>query len=124
MSSHAAIATFCDSLGISVSHANLSLPLALQFERSGTLRMEEDGKGSYWLTLARQVPLYRRGVAAAALRATHPDCGIPIRVKTGFHGEETLVLMTRLAKEAADAPTIAATLRILMRIADEVDPKR
>ncbi|CCB66708.1 chaperone protein sycN [Hyphomicrobium sp. MC1] len=124
MSSHSAIATFCESLGIPLSPIGLSLPLALEFERSGTLRLEENGAGGYWLTLAREVPLHRRGVAAAVLRAAHPDRSMPLRVKAGFHGDETLVLMTGLAKEVADAPAIASALRMLVRLADEVDSER
>lgn len=121
MSGETAIATFCGTLGLPLPTAGVSLPFALQLERSGTFRMEEDRAGGYWLTLARPVPAYHGGVALAALRAVHPDRALPIRVKAGFHGEETLVLMTRLAAQATDAPSIEAALRILVRLADAVE---
>lgn len=124
MSGHEMIATFCGSLGIPLPPAGVRLPLALKLEHSGTFRMEEDVHGGYWLTLAREVPLHRAGVALAALRRVHPDQGGPLRVKAGFHGDETLVFMTRMPAEACDAPAIEAALRIMVRLADEVDPKR
>ena len=68
MSAEAAVQELCATMGVGARE----LPLVLRFERSGELHIERSNDGIL-IYLAREVPGYRHGVAAAALRAVHPD---------------------------------------------------
>jgi type III secretion system chaperone SycN len=116
MSAEPVIGAFCAALGLP-PHA---LPLVLSFEHAGQLHLEQrDGFVLAYLT--RRVPLYRRGVAAAALRAVHPGRGLPFAVHAAFCGEDVLVLLVRLPEETVDLPALNAVLQLLSRLADEAE---
>jgi type III secretion system chaperone SycN len=116
MSAETAVQDLCAAIGV----APRPLPLVLRFERSGEVHIER-GEDSLVIYLARHVPAYRSGVAAAALRAVHPDRGLPFRVKAAFRGEETLVLLVRIAEAQADLPVLDAVVKLLTRLADEAE---
>jgi type III secretion system chaperone SycN len=114
-----ALGAFCAGLGLDGQPQ--ALPVVLDFERTGRLHLEEDASGSLVVYLARHVPAWREGVALAALRAVHPDRGLPHAVQAGFHGEETLVLLARLPAEQVDTPALDGLLGLLARLADEAE---
>lgn len=116
MNAETAVQDLCAAIGVGPR----TLPVVLRFERSGEIRMEsrEDGLVVY---LARQVPEFREGVAAAALRSVHPDRGLPFRVKAAFRGADTLVFLTRIPDDRVDLPTLDAAMRLLARLAEEAE---
>ena len=116
MSADAAIQDLCAAIGV----APRELPLVLRFERSGDLHIERRGDAIV-VYLARHVPLYRHGVAAAALQAVHPDRRLPYVVKAAFHGDETLILLARMREQDVDLPALGAITRLLTRLADEAE---
>ncbi|MEJ0017905.1 MAG: hypothetical protein WDN25_15325 [Acetobacteraceae bacterium] len=116
MSAEAAVQELCAAIGVRAGE----LPLVLRFERSGELHIERQD-GGIVIYLARQVPEYRTGVAAAALRLVHPDRGLPFTVKAAFRGEETLVLLVRIAEEHVDVPMLDSVMHLLTRLADEAE---
>jgi type III secretion system chaperone SycN len=116
MSAETAVHDLCAAIGVGPR----ALPLVLHLERSGEMHMEarEDSLVVY---LARQVPEFREGVAAAALRAVHPDRGLPFRVKAAFRAVDTLVFLMRIPEDQVDLPTLDAAMRLLTRLADEAE---
>ena len=116
MSAESAVQDLCASMGVGARE----LPLVLRFERSGELHIERC-PGGILIYLAREVPEYRTGVAAAALRAVHPDRGLPFLVKAAFRGEETLVFLVRIPEDRVDLPTLDAVMQLLTRLANEAE---
>ncbi len=116
MSAEAAVQELCATMGVGARE----LPLVLRFERSGELHIERSNDGIL-IYLAREVPGYRHGVAAAALRAVHPDRGLPFVVKAAFRGEDTLVFLARIPEERVDLPTLDAIMQLLRRLANEAE---
>lgn len=116
MSAEAAIADFVSAVGLPPQAA----PLVLRFERAGRLHLETRD-GFVVACLTRDVPLYRTGVAAAALRAVHPDRGLPFVVHAAFRGEATLVFLCRLPERSVDTSTLDRVLGLLSRLADEAE---
>jgi len=117
MSADAAVDELCASIGVPPQE----LPLALKFERAGDLFIERRRGGFLLLYLARPVPAYRPGVAAAALRLVNPDRGLPYPVRAAFAGEDKLVLLTRLPEQEVDLPTLDAVMQFLTRLADQAE---
>lgn len=116
MSAETAVRELCASIGVGAR----DLPLVLRFERSGEMHIERSKDGIV-IYLARAVAEYRTGIAAAALRAVHPDRGLPFLVKAAFRGDETLVLLVSVPEENVDLPTLDAVMRLLTRLADETE---
>lgn len=114
MSADAAVAQFCAQLGLPAAR----LPLVLSFERSGKLHLEERD-GTITVILARPVPPHQSGVAAAALRAVHPDRALPFPVRAAFKGEDTLVLLSRIPSDRVDLPALDSVVRLLSKLADD-----
>lgn len=114
--SGAAIAEFCASLGLPGGEP----PLAFEFERAGRVHIERAGE---WVSvsLLRPVALHRRGAAAAALAAVHPDRGLPLAVRVAFRGEDALVLVARIAERELDLPALDGAIGLLSRLADEIE---
>ncbi|RUV64375.1 MULTISPECIES: hypothetical protein [unclassified Mesorhizobium] len=116
MSAHASIRAFCSAMGLPPQ----APPLTLRFERSGDLHMEcRDGFVAMYLT--RAMPLHRKGVAAAALSAVHPDRTVPHMVNVAFYGEALLVLLISIAENSVDLPTLETAAQVLVRLVDEID---
>ncbi len=118
MSAESAVHDLCASMGVGARE----LPLVLRFERSGELHIERC-PGGILIYLAREVPEYRSGVAAAALRAVHPDRGLPYSSPEGaaFRGEEALVFLVRIPEDRVDLPTLDAVMQLLTRLANEAE---
>lgn len=114
MSADAAVRDLCAAVGVRAS----PLPLVLRFERSGNLHIERRNNDII-VYLARSAPAYRTGIAAAALRAIHPDRGLPFPVRVAFHGADTLVLLCRLPEVEVDLPTLDSIMQLLCRLADQ-----
>lgn len=116
MSNTSAIDEFCAALGLPPAEP----PLVFEFERSGRVHIDRAGE---WVTvsLLRPMPLHRSGAAAAALAAVHPDRGLPLPVRAAFLGEETLVLLARIAERRLDLPTLDAAVGLLSGLAGEVE---
>ena len=108
------VAQFCATLNMPPQR----LPLSLQFERSGRLQIDHRGN-DYCVLLARPAPQYQEGVAEAALRAVHPDRGLPFSVRAGFSGDDTLVLLARIPDREFDLPTLERLLAALTSLADD-----
>jgi type III secretion system chaperone SycN len=121
VSEHAAVRDFCASLGLGLRGAGPTLPLVLDLERSGRVHIEQEDGGDFAVYVVRTVPEHRAGVAAAALRAVHPDRGAPYRVKAAFRNEDTLILLARLPEDRLDVPTLDGLIRLLARLADEAE---
>lgn len=112
MTGHEAVAQFCSALGLPPQGA----PVSMQFERSGRLQIEprEDG---FVVLLARPAPPYLHGVAARALRLVHPDRALPFPVKAAFRGDDTLVMLARIAAVDLDLPTLERLVALLASLA-------
>ncbi|MBA1139457.1 MULTISPECIES: hypothetical protein [Mesorhizobium] len=116
MSAEAAAQAFCSTMGLPPQ----PLPLTLSLERSGNLHMESR-EGSFIMYLTRAMPLHRKGAAAAALGAVHPDRALPFMVHVAFYGEALLVLLIRMTEEGIDLPTLETAAQILVRLVGEID---
>jgi type III secretion system chaperone SycN len=116
MSAEAAVDDLCAAIGVGAQ----PLPLMLRFERSGDVHIEKR-EGFVLVYVARNVPLHRRGVAAAALRLVHPDRGLPHPIRAAFRGDDTLVLLCRLPENRVDLPTLDGIMQTLVRLADEAE---
>ena len=116
MTAESAVQELCAIIGVPPR----SLPLVLRFEHSGDLHIERRGRHIV-IYLARQVPVYHAGVAAAALRLVHPDRALPFPVKAAFRGEDTLVLLVRIPEARVDLPTLDSVTRLLTRLAREAE---
>ncbi|GLS30842.1 type III secretion chaperone SycN [Mesorhizobium albiziae] len=116
MSAEAAIQAFCSAMGLPPQ----TPPLTLRFERSGNLHLE-CRDGSFVMYLTRAMPLRRKGAAAAALRAVHPDRALPFMVHVAFNGEALLVLLIGMAMDRVDLPTLESAAQVLVRLIDEID---
>jgi type III secretion system chaperone SycN len=116
MSGSAAIAEFCNSVGLPPAEP----PIAFEFERSGRLHIERAGD---WVTvsLVRPMPLHRTGAAAAALAVVHPDRGLPLPVRAAFLGEDELVLLTRIPEDQLDLPMLNTAIGLLSGLANQVE---
>ncbi|MER8791429.1 hypothetical protein NKH71_26860 [Mesorhizobium sp. M0983] len=116
MSAHASIQAFCSAMGLPPQ----APPLTLRFERSGNLHIEcRDGSVVMYLT--RAMPLHRQGIAAAALKAVHPDRALPHMVNVAFYGEALLVLLISITENRVDLPTLESGAQVLVRLVDEID---
>lgn len=112
----AAVADFCRTIGLPAA----PLPLALRFEKSGLLVLEEQNDNLV-ASLHRTAPRYRAGVAVAALRAVHPDRNLPYAVRAGFRGDETLVFQARVQADRVEPSLLEHVLTTLVAIADSVE---
>lgn len=121
MSAHPALRALCESMGLPAGMAAPDRPLVLEFERSGRLEIGEEADGGFAIALARPVSPHGDGVAAAALRAVHPDRGMPFAVKAAFHGDDRLVLLARLAPEEMQLPTLDRLIGLLVRLAEQAE---
>lgn len=116
MSFVATIRQFCSSIGLPPQDP----PLALDMERSGTLRVELT-QGKVAVSLARPFPLHREGVADAALRAVHPDRGISMPIRAAFQGDETLVLFALIDEPIFDLSVLEEAFSLLSRLLRDID---
>ena len=121
MSAHPALAELCESIGLPGSLPLRGRPLVLQFERSGRLEIEEQVSGDFAIVLARPVSPHGQGIAAAALRAIHPDRGLPFRVKAAFRGVDQLVLLARLPPADMQLSTLDRLISVLFSLADQAE---
>lgn len=116
MSLSLAVADFCHTIGLPAA----PLPLALRFERSGALLLEEHGETLH-ASLFRRFPAHRKGVAVAALRAVGPDQRLPYAIRAGFRGEETLVFLAKVPATTVDPVLLEHLITTLVSLADDVD---
>ncbi|MBL6080026.1 hypothetical protein JMJ56_18555 [Belnapia sp. T18] len=117
MSAQAGIRAFCEGLGVAMPR---TMPVVLRFERAGRLLIAED-RGGLTLLLERDLPAWRTGVLAAALRAVHPARGVPRPVHIRCRSHRSLLLSLHLAAEEVDTPMLDGCLRLLNRLADEAE---
>lgn len=121
MSDHPALRELCESMGLPAALAMPGRPLVLEFERSGRVEIEEEAAGGFAIALARPVSPHSDGVAAAALRAVHPDRGLPFAIKAAFRGDDQLVLLARLAAEEMQLATLDRLLSVLVSLAERAE---
>ncbi|NRP75103.1 Chaperone protein SycN [Ensifer psoraleae] len=116
MSADAAVQAFCSAMGFPLQ----TPPVTLRLERSGNLHMESRD-GTFVMYLTRAMPLHRKGAAAAALRAVHPDRALPFMVHVAFYGDALLVLLIGMAEERIDLPSLETAAQVLVRLGNEID---
>jgi type III secretion system chaperone SycN len=116
MSVHPGIRAFCDTIGV----APRRMPVVLDFERTGQVRFEAS-RGWVAVSLKRDLPRWRTGVLAAALRAVHHQYGTPYPVQVCCPGGDALKFVLRLPDEAVDPPTLDSAVRLLARLATEAE---
>jgi type III secretion system chaperone SycN len=113
-----AIAEFGRSLGLPGLQLGDQAPINLVFEKSGTLFIERQ-ESDLVLYVARQVPPHEDRWAEAALALCHPRQRWPLPVRAGLRGDDTLVLITRIAEREVSVPTLQSAVELLFRLHDK-----
>jgi type III secretion system chaperone SycN len=110
-------------LGRSLGMNELSWPangvVALEFERRGTLFLEDAGD-VLLVYLARGIDIGadKAGILRNALRLCHYRQGASYQVQAGLRGDSTLVFLVRLAASQIALPEIEHVLELLSRLQD------
>jgi type III secretion system chaperone SycN len=115
MSADIAVREFGRSLGIPGLGFNQNGVVRLNFERTGSLSIEHDDKGTM-LYLARPVDRFKAGALERALGLCHFERIDRLRPGAGLTGDGALVFWVRL--EAADLSVLQEAFDLLRRLHD------
>ena len=110
---------FCQDLGITIGDNPHSL-IQLELEQSGTLQLERH-QGQRILWLARAVPWHQSGEAIRrAMTLTAAVQGPALPVRSGWLGEDQLILFVTLDERAVTLPQLHQAVTTLTRLQREV----
>ncbi|QWZ65562.1 SycN family type III secretion system chaperone Acr2 [Aeromonas sp. FDAARGOS 1417] len=110
---------FCQDLGITIGDNPHSL-IQLELEQSGTLQLERH-QGQLILWLARAVPWHQSGEAIRrAMTLTAAAQGPTLPVRSGWLGEDQLILFVTLDERAVTLPQLHQAVTTLTRLQREV----
>ena len=110
---------FCQDLGITIGDNPHSL-IQLELEQSGTLQLERH-QGQLTLWLARVVPWHQSGEAIRrAMTLTAAAQGPALPVRSGWLGEDQLILFVTLDERAVTLPQLHQAVTTLTRLQREV----
>lgn len=118
-SNHEAIAEFGHNLGMSGLNWSESGVIALDFDRRGTLYLEDHDDGLL-IYLARNIDSAgtRLRVLQTALQLCHHRQRLPYPVQPGLNGDSTLTFLVHLPVENITLPELERVLETLTRLHD------